>query len=173
VKKTIILSCILILLLFITGCAGAEPESVPAEPTSQLPFGQEANLSYPPPETSNEVESGYPINELTFDYPEGPEFHIDTPVSHNDLMVTGNGPANVPIRLVNVSEVGVVLAETVIDETGNFVLTLDQPLISGHSIGLQLGDIENTEFEESQFVYSETYFDRPFVGILFDLVVVE
>jgi hypothetical protein len=40
-------------------------------------------------------------------------------------------------------------------------------------IGLQLGDIEGTNFEESDFLYSDTYYERPLIGILFDLVVVE
>jgi len=172
-KTKLLIASITIALFLLTGCASEEPETAPSAPISQPQAEQEEIPGYPAPVQINETESGYPISEVTFDLPEGPEFHIDRPVSSTDLTVTGNGPANVPIILVNVSEVGDMLAETVIDEQGTFVFQLDQALTAGHTIGIQLGDIEGTEFEENQFVYSETYFDRPYVGILFDLAVVE
>lgn len=172
-KTNILIAGITIALLLLAGCAAEEPESAAPAPISQPQTEQEEIPGYPAPVQINETESGYPITEVTFDLPEGPEFHIDRPVSSTDLTVTGNGPANVPIILVNVSEVGNVLAETVIDEQGTFVFQINQALTVGHTLGIQLGNIEGTEFEENQFVYSETYFDRPYVGILFDLVVVE
>jgi hypothetical protein len=35
-----------------------------------------------------------------------------------------------------------------------------------------LGDIEGTEFVASDFLYSETYYERPMIGILFDMAIV-
>jgi hypothetical protein len=68
---------------------------------------------------------------------------------------------------------GTILGETIIDERGNFQFDLEQPLQSGHSIGIQLGDITGTELNESDFLYSDTYYERPFIGILFDMVSVK
>ncbi len=172
-KTKLLIVGLTISVLLLTGCAAEEPESAAPAPISQPQADQEELPGYPAPAQIEETESGYPIIEATFDLPKGPEFHIDRPVSSTDFSVTGTGPANVPIILVNVSKVGDVLADTIINEQGTFVFQLDQALIAGHTIGIQLGNIEGTEFEEDQFVYSETYFDRPYVGILFDLVVVE
>jgi hypothetical protein len=142
------------------------------------------------PETDGIVnggsEDGYPVNDFTtvdLSYPIGstgeddiefgPEFKINVPVRGGDLVVRGTGPSGVPILLVNVSEVGTVLGETIINEDGEFLFTLEQPLVSGHSIGIQLGDITDTELNESDFIYSDTYYERPLIGILFDMVSVE
>lgn len=136
-------------------------------------------------EISSSQQTSYPVIATSTEYPYpvivedkvgerlGPEFHIDLPVSGGDLTVTGTGPAGVPIVLVDVSEVGLTLGKTTIKENGTFIFNLKDPLQSSHLIGLQLGDIEGTIWEESDFLYSETYYERPLIGILFDLVVVE
>lgn len=170
-KQKILITGLLMTLLFITGCSAEAPGTATPESFSQPQ--QDESIGYPVSDIILEEESGYPIREYVSEYPEGPEFNIDTPVTQNDLTITGNGPANVPIILIDVSEVGLVLAETVIDNEGSFIFSLERPIPSGNTIGIQLGDIEGTEFDENQFINSETYYDRPFIGILFDLVVVE
>ena len=65
------------------------------------------------------------------------------------------------------------MGTTIIDKEGNFTFELNAPVISGHSIGLQLGDITNTEFNEADFYYNDSYYDRPIVGTLFDMVTVK
>ena len=67
------------------------------------------------------------------------EFNIDKPVKLSATMVTGNGPANVPIVLVDVSEMGQELANTTIDGQGNFTFILSSPLMIDHTIGIKLG----------------------------------
>lgn len=103
----------------------------------------------------------------------GPDFFIEIPVLAGDLIVSGTGPTGVPIELLNVTKVGQILSKTSIDQNGNFTFELSQPLESGHSLGIRLGDISNTDFLESDFLYNENYYDRPLIGILFDMVVVE
>jgi len=120
-------------------------------------------------ETENKT-TGYPVSTEESLILPGPVFTIDTPVKEGDMVVTGTGPSGVPIVLVNVTEVGAVLGETIIDENGSFEFSLNSPLQSGHSIGLQLGNISNTNLDEKDFLYSETYYERPFIGILFDIV---
>lgn len=97
---------------------------------------------------------------------EGPSFSIIEPVKEGDLVVRGSGPKGVPITLIDISDMGKILSETVIDETGNYQFKLHEPLIFGHSIGLKIGDLTNTNFNYEDFVYSDTYTDIPLIGII-------
>jgi hypothetical protein len=146
-----------------------------------------ANTSYPITEGNESTESGYPVSEIIDSvesgypikerdevlYPQGPNFEIDEPVSKNDNVVTGSGPANVPIILVDVSEMASILSKTVINNDGLFTFDLQIKLEPGHLIGIQLGDIKGTGLNESDFLYNENYFVKPLIGILFDMVVVK
>lgn len=124
---------------------------------------------YPITYESNDKPIGYPIKTEESLILPGPVFMINTPVKEGDMVVTGTGPSEVPIILVDVTEVGTILGDTIIDENGIFEFSLTSPLQSGHSIGLQLGNLSNTDLDEKDFLYSETYFERPFIGILFDI----
>jgi hypothetical protein len=124
-------------------------------------------------ETSAETNSGYPISDDGLTYNQGPEFTINRPININSSTVSGEGPAGLPIILVDVSEVGEVLAETIIDENGVFTFQLTTPLIQNHIIGIQLGDLTGTNYNEADYQYSDSYFERPLVGILLDMVTVE
>lgn len=122
-----------------------------------------------------ENESAYPIinDPIESNWVLGPEFTINLPVMGGDVNVSGEGPANIPISLVNVSEGGLIIGETQISDKGLFIFYLDDPIASNQTIGIQLGDISNTNINPNDFIYSPTYYDRPFIGILFDLVHVE
>jgi hypothetical protein len=163
---------IMIGLLLLVGCTSNEPNLTLQTPANQDDFFQNNETGYPLSEPQGR-EDGYPVIESEPFYEPGPEFNIQQPVSGGETIVTGTGPAGVPIRLVSVSDLGLVLAETVIMDDGTFTFVLQDPLKSGYSIGLQLGDIKGTGLSEGDFIYSDTYFERPLVGILFDLVVVE
>jgi hypothetical protein len=172
---------LIILLSFalcITGCNANEPTEMPTPTMSQ----NDLNTDTPTRPTESEIFPGYPVNPETGyplvdnpsdETPQGPEFSISVPVQASDLTVTGSGPAEVPLRLVSVSEVGRVIAETVIAEDGVFTFNLDEPLEAGLTIGLMLGDLSGTDLNESDFLYSDTYYSRPLIGILFDMVVVQ
>lgn len=176
------------IFLALCGCGvnGAEPTSV-KEPDQSYPV-QTEEAGYPVSEEPGDVESGYPastepeVDESGYpistqpaqtNYTPGPEFDIDDPLTAGDTVVTGTGPQGVPIILVNASEVGRVLAETVIDEDGTFTFELEEPLEQGHMIGIMLGDLTGTDLDENDFMYSDTYYARPLIGILFDMVLVE
>jgi hypothetical protein len=159
---------LIIIFLLMVSCTakqstGTETEAYPVQ----------GETAYPVTVPNIETQSGYPITKNTPEYKQGPEFHIDVPLKTGDMVVTGTGPADVPINLIDVSEVGFLLGETVIAEDGTFSFSLTEPLKTGHLIGIQLGDIEGTDLNEEDFLYSDTYYERPLVGILFDLVVVE
>jgi hypothetical protein len=143
------------------------------QPDIEVTINGKNQVGYPVHNEGN-IDHSYPVG-LTGDenIKFGPEFKINEPVRGDDLVVSGTGPSGVPIKLVNVSEVGTVLGETVIDEYGEFRFDLGQPVVSGHSIGIQLGDITGTGLNESDFIYSDTYYERPLIGILFDMVSVK
>lgn len=134
----------------------------------------EVSTGYPIIDNTTGVESGYPIIEgNSISYTQGPNFAFDTPVTKNNTVVSGSGPANVPIKLVDVSEMGLILGETIINSDGFFSFDLENSLETGHYIGIQLGDISGTDFIESDFLYNDNYYERPLIGVLFDMVLVE
>lgn len=167
--KNLLISLLLVVLL--CSCTSSKTTETTSPNESGEPSGEETG--YPVTEYSFPTDEGYPVEDPMEGYTQGPEFNIDLPVSGGDLTVTGTGPADVPIILVDVTEFALILGETTIETNGTFNFTLADPLDSGHTIGLMLGDIEGTDFVESDFLYSETYFERPLIGILFDMVVVE
>ena len=71
------------------------------------------------------------------------------------------------------TELGTLLGETIINDEGVFRFDLDKPVQRGHTIGIQLGDISNTDINPADYQYSSTYYDRPQIGILFDIGNVE
>jgi hypothetical protein len=123
--------------------------------------------SYPVSE-ENQQENVYPVHNPIREY--GPSFTIDEFIDPN--VITGTGPSGVPIKLVDVTMMGEVLALTTIDETGNFVFHVDKPLKSGHAIGLMIGDLSKTEFNYDEFSYSDEYIEKPMIGTLFIILIV-
>ena len=151
----------------------ATPAGVPATNTPPADLGKPA---YPPPVTELQLEKAYPMPEADSAYPgpketlaprkSGPPFFIDEPVLAGVIELGGRGTAGVPIRVVDVTTLGTELGSGVINGDGTYVIQLGVPLEAGHSIGLQIGDLSGTPFKYEDFIYSETYYDRPHVGVL-------
>ncbi|MEM7133723.1 MAG: hypothetical protein AAF702_45935 [Chloroflexota bacterium] len=130
-----------------------------------------------PAEDTNDSGDGadvYPPPTPTVTLTQGPDFKIDEPVCAEDTTVTGTGPRGVPIRLISVSEIGLQYSETVIDEDGAFVFEFERALEGQTSIGLKIGDLSQVENADGwtydDFISSPNYYERPFAGILLDLV---
>jgi len=179
-----------VVVLATTSCAKKESLSTPMTPSD--PFletttalatpGITAESIYPvKPRITDEIT--YPISTETLEevtYPieeknenDGPKFTIDEPIIGTNRNVTGTGPAEVPIRLIDVTTMGTELATTTIDEDGIFEFVLTEDLPVGHVIGLQIGDLTNTEFNYDEFMYSSEYYDKPMIGIIFTIAVVK
>ncbi len=141
-----------------------EAYPIPGYPS---PYGSE--VGYPAFPTFA-AEVAYPIVTATKDPKmNGPKFEINEPVVGGTKVVTGTGPANVPIVLIDVTEMGALLDQTIIDENGDFIFNLDEELITFNAIGLQIGDLSETNLNYEDFIYSEDYTDRPLIGIVFDI----
>ena len=151
---------LLIGTIFVTACA-----TTTATPPS----------SYPPPQNTAASETIYPITTSTPD-PSIIPFRLHRPVQEGATIITGTGPAGVPIVLQDVTFMGVDLGQTVIGPDNTFVLEI-APLEKGHRIGVKLGDLSNTQWTEDDF-YSPDYYGEepvqlPQVAFYYDSVMVQ
>ncbi len=170
---------ILFAVLVLAACSAPAAETPTSAATPLVPAATStanpAGTAYPiVVQNTPSAEQGYPIGTPTSIYPpemRGPDFSINEPVKAGDTKVTGTGPSDVPIILVNVSFAGEVMASTTISKDGTFEFLLDKPLEAQTIIGLQLGDLTGTNFNANEFVYNENYTELPMVGILFDKVI--
>lgn len=126
------------------------------------------------------VSPGYPISSDNLSYPINDFqteskfiFSFDEPINNGDNVITGSGPSGVPIVLIDMFEMGLQLSKSVVQEDGRFVFELKIPVKSGQSIGIKLGNTSGTSFDEDDFIYNESYYERPYIGILFDIAIVE
>lgn len=186
-KKRILLLLVLMFMLTLVACKSrtdaGEPVLEPITDLTEEPLEtapedvtpiSEIGLTYP----VVEGENIYPVGDQQDKYPisdplkQGPKFTIDEPVTTDAKFVTGTGPEDVPIRLVDVSLMGQELGLTTIGDDGKFSFELETKLVSGHSIGLMIGDLSNTDFNYDDFMYSNDYYDKPMIGTIFYIAVV-
>lgn len=168
-NRTYLIFIFILGLLTLAACQSNTDTTSSSSSSTEDKTGEEQSSGYPIQATD---ENGYPISDF-ISYAPGPDFTISVPVSAGDTIVTGTGPAGVPINLVDVSEVGELLATTVINDDGTFTFELTDGLSGNHQIGLQLGDLTGTDLNENDYIYSDNYYSKPFIGILFDMVLVE
>lgn len=163
------------LLLVLVGCDTTAPASVatPA-PGATSPASAAPQGGYPAP------QGAYPAPALQGDpaYPapvlrEGPKFTIKAPVRAADSQVSGTGPAGVPIRLVNITQSGAGISQTIIKEDGTFAFDVAGKLTSGERIALMLGDLQGTNLSQNDFTSGPGYQDFPMIGVLFDTTLIE
>jgi len=125
-----------------------------------------------PPQIQTYESNAYPPTSSTSTNQSAPSFNIDEPLISGSMKISGSGPKNVPIILIDISDMGKVLAEININNHGKFSADLIEPLINKHSIGIIIGNLSGTNFSYGDFVYSDEYFDIPLIGIVFDKVIV-
>lgn len=142
--------------------AGSTSAPNAAAPTSQgaYPAPQGA---YPAPSAA--AESAYPAP--TSDLPEGPKFTINTPLKAADGQVSGSGPADVPIRVINITQGADPIADVTIGADGSFKADVAGKINAGDRIGLTLGNTSGTKFNQTSFLRGPGYEDLPMVGIVF------
>ena len=154
---------LMVLALLLGGCTQAGPAPQPANTATAGVAGGDAG-GYPAPQASYPAPvAGYPAPTTQA----GPKFTINEPVKTTDAQVTGTGPAGVPLRLVDVSQAGEVIASTTIGSDGTFRFDVAGKLTAGNRIGLVMGSTEGTGVNPSDFTSGPGYEDIPRIGILF------
>ena len=103
-----------------------------------------------------------------------PEFRLDEPVLEGSTRVTGTGPAEAPILIVNVSTTGTILGQGQIGQDGRFSIGVDSSLVKVPDlIGIMVGELAGSPYHsESQFTCTERCRDWPMIGTVYDRVVV-
>lgn len=168
-----------LLTVILTGCAA---------PTATTPAPNQPT-AYPVAGTTNTpAEGAYPITQpeyIPFDTPNpypsdaaaSPDaFRINKPLSAGDTQVSGTGPAGVPIFLMDITKMGLPLAETKIGADGKFVFTLPEGLEASHRVGILLGGLEGTKWKPEDFYPRRYYGDEarqvPQIGFFHDTALV-
>lgn len=175
--------------IILSACSGTQNQ--PAETSLPEPTQQGASESvtqeapYPAPKDYEPTEGPYPPPPLpTVAYPapgEAPtqdpsiiKFNLDKPIYAGDTVISGTGPAGVPIAILDITFMGEVLGQTVIKDDGTFSIEVS-PLEAAHRVGIILGVLEGTEWSETDF--DERYFgdqalNVPLVGFFYDTALV-
>jgi hypothetical protein len=155
-------------LTFLVGCAEAQPTLSPIETSMPSP------LATPSQATS-------PVSTPVLEEPAiaGPKFAFDA-LTAGATTITGQGPAGIPIIIVDVSLTGEVRGDGFIDSEGNFDIALSMPLITGHRMGIMAGTTTAMTPEEIQHYVQQLRhwmgdhaMNLPHVGLLFETAMVE
>jgi len=156
--------CSLSALLIACGPANEEVEQTPQQNTSYPGQVTDNSTGYPAP-----IIPAYPGPQVTID--ESRRFTISEPLVAGDTTITGKGPANIPIKVINVSYVGELLGSGQTDSNGTFTIALSKPLEVQHVIALQLNDQSlEADFRNNP---GPDYTDFPMVGLLLTTVIVQ
>ena len=125
------------------------------------------NSAYPAPSAAQTVD-GYPAPSA-----QGPRFTLDEPVKVSDVQVTGKGPADVPIKLIDMTRSSELLGEATIGSDGVFTIKVSSKLVAGDRIALMLGNTAGTKFNPGDFISGPGYQDYPLIGVTFASTVVQ
>ena len=153
-----------------------EEEAYPPPSPTAEPAASDEEVAYPPPVIASESaeEQAYPPpvtpTVATSSIPIVP-FILNRPLEPGATTLTGTGPADVPILAVNVTLMGEVLGQTIIDSDGNF--SIDVPELEESAwIGIALNDLDGTELTFDDFradgFRGEGAFNIPQVGFVYD-----
>lgn len=151
--------------------AAPAPADVPASPV-QTPASAE---SYPAPGVGVSAQTGYPApvtaTPETSRIPIVP-FVLDRPLESGATVVSGSGPADVPIVIANVFLMGEIIGEGTIGADGRFSFPISPTLETGHWIGIALDNLTDSEFAYEDF-YAQGFRGPgaeqvPQVGFIYD-----
>jgi hypothetical protein len=159
------LSVISMTVILLASCASPTPFKSPtAAPSISSPI--------PAPNTNVSpiaISPPAPINEVV-------RFQIDRPLKAGTTMITGRGPAGIPISLGNLTMSGEELGAGVIGSDNRFAITVP-PLSSNIRVGIALGDLGRTGRAPEEFDTDSYKGDGalmvPLVGYYLDTALVQ
>ncbi len=151
------LSNYLVFLVLVSALLGCKAEPSPLPSPLESPMSVQSPISTP---------------KATLETIEIQPFQLDKPIEVGATRVTGRGPANVPIALLDITLGGPVLAFSAIDQRGEFEFKLSEPLEARHRIGVTLADLTGTEWTREDFrsedFHGDEAFNVPNIGFFFD-----
>jgi hypothetical protein len=181
IKKMINIRHFLCCCLFLVG-SSCSPTNSPEDltpissPQGQDPYPEPIELTsnekdqepYPSPNEIQEISSLVNITPVPF--------HLNKPIYEGENIVSGSGPPDVPILIIDITYMGELIGSGKIDSDGNFEIMVN-PLEKNHRIGIGLGDLVGTElmpvnFEMEGFNGDEAL-QIPMVGFFFDTTLIQ
>jgi hypothetical protein len=108
----------------------------------------------------------------------GPEFSIHKPLFPGDTEVSGTGPYDLPIAVVDVTMMGEILGRGSIGSDGNFTISVTPPLIANHRIGIMLDEQASDQYTEEVLMQlknfqGENMITLPRIGRIYEAASVE
>lgn len=100
------------------------------------------------------------------------KFELERPLKPGVEEISGSGPPNLPIVIIDITGGGDRLAEGLTDDDGNFTLELEAPLLASRRIGLTIGDLAGSGLTYEHFdnpgFYGDDAMMVPRIGIFYD-----
>jgi hypothetical protein len=166
-----------LLFILLVGCTqGTTGTSIPNEATLSTGY---PIISTAYPVSENPISNGYPsieIDESSIKKPkEVTPFTFDKPLNQGDTEISGTGPKNIPIIIVDITMNGSVIGNTTVDKNGRFSLTVPA-LEASHRLGIRIYSPDGIaynglDYSGEGFQGSEPK-SVPNVGYFFDTVLV-
>lgn len=180
---------VLLFLFIVVGCGPAnetEPTATPTDTSEELAPSPEATASdaypaqntpesapavddaYPPPSPTAIVQGAYPAP--TPERQDGILLALDKPIQAGDTTISGVGPPNLPVYILNVTFMGEEMGSGVIGEDGTFSIAVD-PVPTGIRLGLT-ATIEEIGLMENDVRPGDNAINIPQVGYFYDSFVI-
>jgi len=115
-----------------------------------------------------------PLGPLNTDLPAfpGERFRLDTPLIAGTQKVSGQGPVNIPLQVVDITTGGEVMGNGKINDDGHFTISLGIPVPANHVIGIRLATAKDPNTWLSLWALrGENARAIPQIGDFFDTVI--
>jgi hypothetical protein len=152
----------MILVLSLAACRDPAPTDSPSDSPLLSPLTS--------PLSTPVVTSSAAVSQIT-----GPNFELDRPILAGATEVSGAGPIELTVMIVDMTMMGKHLGSGTIGPDGRFVISLVEPVIENHVIGIQVvADREFTpeDIEELLTRQGPGFKNYPQVGEALDTVIV-
>lgn len=126
-RKTRLLLAVMVMATTLFSCSSDEPTTW-VSPLSPIP-------SSSPLETGTESTNK-------------PDFSLDEPLLEGDTQVSGTGPCDLPITMVDVTLMGEVVGRGTVGSDGRFEIKVQPPLIANRRIGIMIDEDAIDEYTE-------------------------
>jgi hypothetical protein len=157
---------VIALLLLTLGLAACKKDSTPTPAKKDSPLVSPLNSPISVPDVATPTSS----SQIS-----GPGFLLDQPVLSGATKITGQGPFDLSIVIIDMTTMGTPLGYGSIDSDGKLSVSLDLPAIENHVIGVQVMDdreFSPEDIEQLKQRKGPGFKTYPRVGNVLDSVIV-